>query len=66
MEALKKVVNSAGEYKKHVILMGNNLLEKDVMIQVKIEVKNKVKFRMVAADEEGEKTIINFEYDCLP
>ncbi|XP_026421762.1 uncharacterized protein LOC113317848 [Papaver somniferum] len=65
-EALKKVVKNAGIYQKHVILVGSNLLEKDVMIQVKVEVKKKVKYSMVAANEEGEKTVINFEYECLP
>lgn len=54
-EALKRVVKNAGEYQKHVILSGTNLLEKDVMIRVKVELKKKVRHRMVAADEEGKR-----------
>lgn len=64
-KGLTKVVRSAGKYQKHDPPFGNNMLEKDVMVQVMVDLKKKIAKEMVTRSEDGEKNKISFEFDTL-
>lgn len=66
VQGITRVVQPAGVYQKHDPAFGTNMLEKNVMIQVMVDLKKKVARKMVAVTEDKEKTIIKFEYGQLP